>query len=202
MKKRQIISISIIMTFALIMTACGKTEKFPPAAINPEVDVCDVCNMAVADDEHATQLILDNGRSLKFDDLGDLFVWRERNGLDEVNVQYVRDYHTLEWIELDSAYYAYDASFHTPMGFGVVSFASKSDAEAFVAEHGAGIVMTAAELKDHHWESAMSHGEHGHGHGHGDHDNGHEDGDEHGDEHGDKHGDEHDDHGHEADHDH
>lgn len=181
MKKRRIIIVSIMMTFALLVSACSKSEKFPPVAIDPEVDVCEVCNMAVADDEHATQLILESGRSLKFDDLGDLFVWTERNGLDDVNVQYVRDFHTSEWIELDDAHYAYDASFHTPMGFGVISFASKSDAEAFVAEQGVGIIMTAAQLNDHHWESAMSHGDHGHGdhdhdhdEDHGDHDHDHD----------------------------
>lgn len=188
MKKRSTILLSVLMTTALLITACGKSEKYPPAAIDPAVDVCEVCNMAVADDEHATQLILENGRTLKFDDLGDLFVWRERNGLDDVNVQYVRDYHSSEWIELEEAYFAYDASFHTPMGFGVLSFASKNDAEAYVAEQGVGIVMSAAELSDHHWDSAMSHGAHGHDHHdvHGDH---HDDESDHHDDH-----DDHDDH--------
>src|SRR5690606_743142 len=135
-----------------------KSEKFKPEPINEAVDICEVCSMTVADNEHATQLILNNGRSLKFDDLGDLFVWRDRNGLDDVNVQYVRDFHTSEWIELADATFAYDETFKTPMGFGVYSFKEKAEAEAYVSEHGVGVLMTAEELESHNWASTMGHG--------------------------------------------
>lgn len=177
MSKRILTGLLLALAVTLLIAGCGKADKFPPADIDPAVDVCEVCHMAVADDQHATQLILNNGRALKFDDIGDLFVWRERNGLDDVNVQYVRDFHTKEWIELDEAYYAYDPSFKTPMGYGVLSFSKKADAERYIADQGVGVLLTASDLTSHSWESSMDHHGHDHGdHGHGDHDDhGHDD---------------------------
>lgn len=179
--KKYFKALTILMILVLMIVGCGKNEKFAPVSINAGVDVCEICSMLVTDDEHATQLILDSGRALKFDDIGDLFVWTERNGLDDVNVQYVRDYHTMEWIELDTAYFAYDSSFKTPMGYGVLSFKEQKDAEAYIAEHGIGQLMTAGDLATHTWESSMDH--HDHDHGEHDHHGEHDDHDDHGHEH-------------------
>lgn len=159
----------MLVLLAVIVAGCG--NKLPdPVAINEGVDKCEVCNMMIKDDQHATQLILKNGKALKFDDIGDLYAWTKKNGLNDVEVRYVRDYNSKEWIKLEDATFAYDESFETPMAFGVYSFKNKKDAEAFIEDQHKGKLMSATDLDNHNWESNMDHS--GHGHGDGDHGDG------------------------------
>src|SRR5699024_8797919 len=106
MKKLTGLFIGLMMI--IILVACGngnaneqardnvnndltdETAKYEPEAIDPNTDVCEVCAMAVADDQHATQIILENNRSLKFDDLGCLYNWLDENGEEDVGAQFVR----------------------------------------------------------------------------------------------------------------
>lgn len=190
--------ISAAMALLVIIAACGKQdEALPPVEIREGVDRCEVCHMLIADDRYATQLRLHDGETKLFDDLGDLFVWTAEHGLDDVNVRYVRDYHTEEWVQIEQATFVYDANFRTPMGYGVYSFKEKEDAEAFIAQEGAGVLLTYEDLLTHHWESTMDHN-HDHDHHH-DHDHEHK---EHDHEHGHDHRPEEHDHDHGGEHQH
>lgn len=159
----------ITLSLVVALTAgCGGKEEFKPAAIDENVDKCDVCNMQVKDDAFAVQIILKDNKALKFDDLGDLFKWKEKNGTDKIGAEFVRDYGTKEWMLLKDATYVYDKGIRTPMAYGVVSFQKKEDAEKFVSEHGAGIAMSSSDLDSHKWESNKEmmkemHGDHKHG---------------------------------------
>lgn len=169
----------------LILAACGSNDepnadaedvesnetaelKYQPEDINPDTDVCEICAMAVADDQHATQIILKNERSLKFDDLGCLYEWVEENGEDEIGAKFVRDFNTEEWILLEETTYVFDEEIETPMAYGIISFKEQTDAEQYVEDNGFGELLTANELDDHKWEM-MDH-DHGHDHSHHDHD--------------------------------
>jgi len=175
----------MMLSILVIAAGCGAKKKFEPSPIQEGVDTCAVCKMMIADDHNATQIILNNGKAYKFDDIGDLFVWLGNNKDEDINVTYVRDFHTKEWIELEDAFYIYDESFKTPMSFGVYSFKQKAEAEAYIKEQGTGVLMTASELNNHSWKSTMSHD----GHDHGDHSHGDEHDEEQGDlSHGDEHG--------------
>lgn len=134
-----VVAISVMMLF---LAACGE-EKYEPVAINEDTDICVVCKMAIEDGPYATQIITKDGQSLKFDDVGDMYKWKEENGTDTIGAAYVRDYNSLEWIPDDKAFYVYDASFRTPMAFGVVTFEKEADAQAFIDEQGTGNLMTA-----------------------------------------------------------
>ena len=142
---------------------------YEPDAIDPDTDVCEVCAMAVADDQYATQIVLENDRSLKFDDLGCLYGWIEENGKDDIGAAFVRDFHSEEWILLEDATYVFDEEIETPMAYGIISFENAEDAESYMEEHGLGELLTAEDLDDHKWEM-MKH----------DHDHGDEEEDDHG----------------------
>lgn len=178
----------LILMLSLIVAAaagCGAKKKFEPSPIQEGVDTCAVCKMMITDDHNATQIILNNGKAYKFDDIGDLFVWLDDNKDADINVKYVRDYHTKEWIELEDAFYTYDEDFKTPMSFGVYSFKNKSEAEAYIKEQGKGVLMTATELNNHSWKSTMSHDGHDHhGEQHDQEQGEHSHSDEHGQEQG------------------
>jgi copper chaperone NosL len=124
--------------------------------------------MAVADDAHATQIVTKDGRALLFDDIGCMYAWLAEHGDGDVGAAFVRDYRGLRWVKSEKAYYVYDASFKTPMAYGVLSFADKSDAEAFIAEQGKGVLMTADDLPNHSWavnrDMDRAHGEGAHEH--------------------------------------
>lgn len=166
---RKSLMLIAIMAVALMTAACGQ-KQYEPVAINEETDQCAICNMAITDDAFATQIITKDGRPFKFDDLGCMYEWFAKNGTDDVGIAFVRDYDSKTWLKLEDAYYVYSESFSTPMAYGVVSFAEEASAQAFIAEHGSGSLLTAEQLADHTWES-HGHAEHdGHGHdaaGHG-----------------------------------
>lgn len=160
MKKTSMLLLFILAVAVGALAACGKTE-YKAVAINEGVDKCEICQMLIKDDQYATQIILKDQKPLKFDDLGDLYVWLEKNGRDKVGAAFVRDYYSKEWINLDQAVYVYDKSNKTPMGYGVVSFAKEADADKFVKEVGAGVKMTAKELDGHDWAHTMGSGHSG-----------------------------------------
>lgn len=165
--------LTLLIGAIIVLTACSG-EKYEPQAINEETDVCVICKMAIKDDQFATQIITKDGQSLKFDDIGCLNTWKTENGTDTIGAAFVRDYQSKQWIRYEKAYYAYDASYATPMAYGIVSFEQEADAQSFIAEHGAGKLMTADELANHSWavnrEMMEGMGDHGHAHT----ENGHE----------------------------
>ncbi|SMF66065.1 copper chaperone NosL [Paenibacillus uliginis N3/975] len=149
--KKMLTIITLCLTIA-ISAGCGK-EEYKAADIDENVDKCEVCQMQVGDNEYAVQIQLKDKKTLKFDDLGDLFLWKQKNGTEQIGAQFVRDYHTKAWILLENATYIYDKSIRTPMAYGVISFAEKADAEKFVSEQGSGQIMTSENLDGHKWES-------------------------------------------------
>ncbi|GAB2562067.1 nitrous oxide reductase accessory protein NosL [Gracilibacillus alcaliphilus] len=211
MKKFSLLFTFLTM-FTLILAACGDNDNtdegenteaedtesaeatelaYEPEPIDPDKDVCVVCGMAIADDEHATQIILKNEKSLKYDDIGDMFVWLEENGEDDIGAKFVRDFHTREWIQLEDATFVHDEEISTPMGFGVISFKDSQEAEEYIEENGFGELLSATDLYDHEWKMLKHDHEGGHNHGDG-HDNegehGHGEDSDHEGEHDNEHG--------------
>lgn len=189
MKKRNLLLLIFVLLIS-VLAACGNDSETEDAssengdteelAYTPEeiqdTDVCEVCAMAVPQDQHATQIVLTNDRALKFDDIGCLYEWKEKNGEDDIGAEFVRDFHTEEWIQIKDATFVYDSEIMTPMAYGIISFADKKDAENFVEEEGKGEILTADNLANHHWErnmEMMQKMKEQHGHDHGDHDHDH-----------------------------
>lgn len=133
------------------LTGCGAKEV-QPVAVDEQVDKCAVCNMLVKDNQFAVELVQENGKAMKFDDLGCLFAWAAKNGTDQVQQQFVRDYNTDEWIKIEDASYVFHKDIVTPMAYNVISFKEKADAEAFLKQHGQGSLLTYGDLTEHSWE--------------------------------------------------
>ncbi|GED31717.1 nitrous oxide reductase accessory protein NosL [Brevibacillus centrosporus] len=156
MKKRTWTTImGAVVGISLFVIGCGKQEA-QPVEIAEGVDKCDICHMHVANDQHATELVLKDGKVLKFDDIGCMHEWTEKNGTEQVDTQFVRDYYTAEWLKEEQAAFAYDKTYKTPMGYGILSFQDKAAAEKFVQEQKTGTVMSVDSLKSHTWERTMS----------------------------------------------
>ena len=149
--KKQLFILLALIAFVFILAACGNKEV-EPVAINDATDTCEVCNMAVVDNQHATQIVLENGKSIVFDDVGCMYEWLEGNPNEKIAAEFVRDYNDKEWILVDDATYVYNQSVKTPMAYNVISFKDKASAEEFATENENSTLMTANELADHGWE--------------------------------------------------
>jgi copper chaperone NosL len=149
----------MIKKFAIVglmmaaLSGCQNTAM-EPEEINPEIDVCEVCNMGIAHEHFATEIVTKDGDIHKFDDIGcmDEYLQTEQS-LNEQGaaIKYVRDMETGEWVELEKAYHAYHPDFWTPMANGVVSFKNKERAEEYVKEQGMGSVLDFQALDKHEW---------------------------------------------------
>jgi len=157
--------LSFIVLLALTVWAaagCGDKE-YKPVAIKEGTDKCEVCQMLIKDDHNATEIILKDGKPLKFDDIGDMFVWLNKKGREQVGAIYVRDYSTKDWVDLDTAFFVYDKTNKTPMSYGVFSFKTEAAADQFIKEKGSGSKMSAKDLESHDWSGGMGHDHSGHG---------------------------------------
>ena len=112
---------------------------------------CDICQIGVTDNQFATEIILENGKALKFDDIGCMYKWMEINSDEKTKEKFVRDYDSKDWISLEDATYVYDKTITTPMAYNVISFKNKKDAESFVSNY-KGKVLSYKELAEHKWE--------------------------------------------------
>lgn len=151
--KQKILGFLLLVGVITILAACGGKEEVKPVAINEKTDICTVCNMQVVDNQFATEVILENGKTLVFDDIGCMHKWLTENSDQKVKAQFVRDYNTQDWVAKDKATYVYNPSVITPMAYNVISFTEKSDAEKFVAENKGSALLTASELDKHSWET-------------------------------------------------
>lgn len=190
--KNKLLLLAIFTSIILIFSACGGGDQATDDSLTDETettestestlayepedvkdtDVCEVCAMAVPNNEHATQIVLTNERSIKFDDIGCMFKWINENGEDEIGTAFVRDYNSQEWFDLNEATFVYHEEIETPMAYGVISFINESDADAFVEEFGKGDILKRNDLNNHEWKmnkEMMGHG-HDHDHEHEDHD--------------------------------
>ena len=148
--KKQLYFIGLI-AFVFILAACGNKEV-KPVAINDATDTCEVCNMAVVNNQYATQIVLENGKSIVFDDVGCMYEWLDGNQNETIAAEFVRDYNDKEWVLVDDATYVYNQSVKTPMAYNVISFKDKASAETFATENENSTLMTANELGDHGWK--------------------------------------------------
>ena len=100
--KKKLFSLIGCGRIILLLAACGNDEV-NPVDINEATDTCEDCNMAVVNDQHATQIVLDNGKSCVFDDIGCMYEWLATNENKQIAAQFVRDYNDKEWILVDDA---------------------------------------------------------------------------------------------------
>lgn len=190
--KNRIFLVTVLAALLLALAACSgdnndatedkNTDEAATTetAYEPEdvkdTDVCEVCAMAVPNNEHATQIVLTNERSLKFDDIGCMYEWIEENGEEDIGTAFVRDFNSEEWFDFNEATFVFDESIETPMAYGIISFIEESEAEQFIDEFGTGELLDRADLTNHEWKMYKDMDGHDHDeHDHEEHDDMNED---------------------------
>jgi nitrous oxide reductase accessory protein NosL len=113
---------------ALLIAAC-----FHVSVVGSEAKPikCTECGMILDINSKFTSKIVQGKTTLYFCDIGDLFSYMKRKGLNDVDSQ-VKDYTTGEWIDAKKASYVHaENKFMTPMGWGIAAFKDKINAGEF-----------------------------------------------------------------------
>lgn len=147
--RRSLFPILLFVVLICTMAAVGRAEdKSKPS-------VCSVCNMKISEAERKFSVVLPNAEGMgpaSYDDIGCAVM--SRNGecatrqatFDSIAIVY--DFVTGEAVPAEKAFFAFKTSFRTPMGYGIVAFRDKAQAEKFAAEHGKVNVVKWFELVD------------------------------------------------------
>lgn len=126
------------LSWAGVSACSGVVPKGPPE-IRLGVDACSHCGMVVEERRYAAAILANDGfesRQHIFDDIGCLALWEAAVHGPAVRGRWVHDRTTAAWIDASTATFAVVSDLTTPMGSGVTAFSTRSDADAFVSEHG------------------------------------------------------------------
>lgn len=128
-----------IIAIACLCFSCTQSDL--PVDVYSEEDVCETCRMLITDTRFAAEIIPKEGKALKFDDpicLVKYFDLSRKLDLgftrDDILAIYVKDYYTREWVPAAEATIV-RANIVTVMGYGVVCFKDRKDAEDFAEEY-------------------------------------------------------------------
>lgn len=143
--KRLFVVMLVVFT---MLAGCSQKKSFEPVEINPDIDVCNICNMSITEVTFATEAIMPNGAVEKFDDIGCMVEFLN-DQTEEPAVMYVKDILSGEWIESTEALYVLNDDYWTPMMYGVVSFKDETSMQQYVEENGEGIPLTFEEVVEH-----------------------------------------------------
>ena len=134
----------------VVLAACGDKE-YTPKEISAETDVCVVCNMSISHPDYAGQIVFKNNDHLVFDDLGCLIEYIADNGEDDIGAAFIKDEATNNWINVKDAVYMYNASYWTPMSYGVLAFADEATAKEYTAQNGEAKQLAYKDLFNFEW---------------------------------------------------
>jgi copper chaperone NosL len=130
----------------LVLGGCNRDVASGPPAVQYGQDACAGCGMIVSDDRFAAALInpAPDAAPLVFDDVGCLLAYEHKNPSAAQWTHYFHDITSHQWLTTDQAFFV-KTSRETPMGSGIFSFRSRSDADE-LARQVKGTVQTFDEL--------------------------------------------------------
>ena len=105
------------MLLVAFLAGCGGAAEGPPR-IRYGRDTCAECRMIIADERFAAAA-REDGRALKFDDIGCLFAYRKSHPAAEAG--WVRDSSSGRWIESAAAQFVVRKDLATPMVYGITA---------------------------------------------------------------------------------
>ena len=105
------------------------------------LDTCPYCNMTILDARYAAQMVTRTGKVFNYDDVGCLLDHLLGYGGPRATPKelYVADFAASErkearFIPAQQAYFLYSERIRTPMGTGLLAFASQAALEAYLRE--------------------------------------------------------------------
>jgi len=122
---------AIISALAVCFVGCG-VHEIKPIDIFAE-DVCSNCRMAISDDRFAGEIITVDREVFKFDDIGCMELFEERQHGMKIAARFVRTFESTAWIPYEKSIIL-ETTVTTPMGSGKIAFADSTKAQAFARQ--------------------------------------------------------------------
>ncbi len=125
----------VLVVAVLLMAACGsQAVAAGPPDINYGRDICIECGMIIDDPRFAAGYRLADGTERTFDDLGGLIIYGRETGELGTATTWVHDFETEEWLDATIAFYVPTIGVTSPMGHGILAFATEERAHRFAMD--------------------------------------------------------------------
>jgi copper chaperone NosL len=135
--RKQKAKVYLAFALSLVLAACAPSSGEPkPPEIAYGRDICDACGMIISEARFAAATLTTDGKTLKFDDAGEMFNYHAKHPELSVRVWFVHDYNSQQWINGQAAFYVMAKEIKSPMGTGVAAFSDKASADAFANRYG------------------------------------------------------------------
>lgn len=86
--------------------------------------------MLIDSPQFAAATVTGDGKGHKFDDLGEMFAYYQKNPDQQVQAWFVHDHGSSDWTRAEQAFFVKSGDLHTPMGSGMAAFATREAAQA------------------------------------------------------------------------
>lgn len=115
----------LFVLIVLIFAACAN-GKIEPVSIETG-DMCSFCRMAISERQFAAEIITDDERVFKFDDIGCLLRFQQATSdISTPAAIFVTDYDSKQWLLASDAFFVRSDTIKTPMGGGIIVFGDKA----------------------------------------------------------------------------
>lgn len=130
-RRRFLLCVSCAAAGAVLAACAPRSSEPQPPEIAYGFDVCESCGMLISEPRFACALVLEDGRALKFDDLGDMVVYQLDRPNLKITAWFAHDYYTEQWVRAEAAFYVASDTIASPMGHGLAAFSTQAAADTF-----------------------------------------------------------------------
>ena len=130
---RRLIS-AVFLAGLVLLAGCSRQTADKAPNIRYGKDACAECRMIIGEKKCAAALIGTDGESVKFDDIGCMKAYLQKNAMT-AKYAWVHDYQSDEWIDQRKAVFVRSEYLVTPMGYGIAAFSATQASEQFLADH-------------------------------------------------------------------
>lgn len=133
-----------LLLLALLLAACSAG----PGAVHWGVEECAHCQMMIADERYAAQVVDRRGRTFKFDAIECMTSFLRAGELAQADVHSVWVADGRErWITVEDAHFVHSERIRSPMGGGLAAYADEAAARRVLAETGGALLAWADVLR-------------------------------------------------------
>ena len=146
MTARKICRVLVGTSLLLLTAACGSDSHSGPPTIHYGQDACADCGMIISEERFASAIVMADSEEapLLFDDVGCMISYEHQHSIPHAK-RYFHDAATHQWLREKEAHLIKSAR-PTPMGSGIVAFATPSSAQTYDNKNSAPTVHTYEQL--------------------------------------------------------
>lgn len=122
-----------VLIFAFLIVGCRENSQGLPHPVEVHLgeDVCSACGMIISDERFGAQLQQDDKDTTFYDDLGCLIRAAPEQAKDQII--FLRSFENGGWVRSDQAFAVLSNDIHSPMGYGIATFATEQAARSYAS---------------------------------------------------------------------